>query len=150
MRLQWFTGGEMMRQSRTRHGQLLALAALLSLAGGCRKPHRVFAVRLADHKPAATHAPHRSGYFKHARSNFKTQGRRDRTRRGRIDKIDVNRAGLSEFMRLPGMQRREAERILRARPLANKRELLLRALVTPSQYRRWAPYLVARQASPRR
>ncbi len=139
-----------MRQPQARYGQLLALAALLFPACSCRKTHRVFAVRLPDHRPAAAMPQSRSRYFKHARSDFKTHAQRYRRRRSRIVKLDVNRASLGELMRLPGMRRREAERILRTRPLANKRELLLRALVTPAQYRRWAPYLVARHSSTRR
>lgn len=135
---------------RVRYGQILILAGLILWAGGCRKTHRVFAVRLPDHKPAAKPTPRRSRYFRPARRDYKREARSDRRRRGDTIKIDVNRASLREFMRLPGMRRSEAERIVRVRPLANKRELLLRALVTPAQYRRWAPYLVARQDSARR
>jgi hypothetical protein len=123
------------------------------LAAGCQHSHRVFAVRLASQPAsgAAQHARFHDSRRVDARRGSLATARRRRSFRSRRQlshrrpRINLNHASLGQLLRLPGMRRREAERILRALPLANKRLLLTRALVTPAQYRRWQARLVARQ-----
>jgi DNA uptake protein ComE-like DNA-binding protein len=58
-------------------------------------------------------------------------------------KVDVNRAELKDLVRLPGISRNDAERILAGRPYRSKRDLLRRHLLTERQYERLKDYLIA-------
>jgi competence protein ComEA len=63
------------------------------------------------------------------------------------NRVDINTASLDQLLKLPGMTRTWAARIVRFRPYRTKNELLDRGIVTSAVYDRIKDYIVAhRQA----
>lgn len=58
-------------------------------------------------------------------------------------RIDINHASIDQLMKVPGMTRPWAERIVRFRPYHTKRNLLTRGVVTSSVYDRIKDYIIA-------
>lgn len=58
-------------------------------------------------------------------------------------RVDVNRATLEELMKIPGMRRTWAQRILRYRPYRTKQDLLDEGVVPGAVYARIRDYLIA-------
>jgi DNA uptake protein ComE-like DNA-binding protein len=60
-------------------------------------------------------------------------------------RIDINRASMDELLKVPGMTRSWAGRIVRFRPYRSKLELLDRGVVTSQVYVRIMDYVIAHQ-----
>ena len=58
-------------------------------------------------------------------------------------RIDINHAGENELMKVPGMTRSWAGRILRYRPYRSKQDLLDRGVVTSAVYDRIKDFVIA-------
>lgn len=58
-------------------------------------------------------------------------------------RVDVNSASVAELMKVPGMTRTWAERIVRFRPYRTKQDLLDRGVVTSTVYDRIRDSIVA-------
>lgn len=58
-------------------------------------------------------------------------------------RIDINHAGVAELLKIPGMTRTWAERIVRFRPYRTKQDLLDRGVVTGSVYDRIRDSIIA-------
>jgi DNA uptake protein ComE-like DNA-binding protein len=58
-------------------------------------------------------------------------------------RVDINHASVDELMKVPGMTRGLAERIVRLRPYRSKRDLLQRGIVTSQGYGRIKDYVIA-------
>lgn len=61
-------------------------------------------------------------------------------------RIDVNHATLDELLKVPGMTRSWASRILRFRPYRSKQDLLDEGVVPGDVYSRIRDYLIAHRA----
>jgi DNA uptake protein ComE-like DNA-binding protein len=61
--------------------------------------------------------------------------------------VDVNVASVEELMRVPGMTKVWAARIVRFRPYRSKLDLLNEGVVTPEAYRRIRDGIVAHRAA---
>jgi DNA uptake protein ComE-like DNA-binding protein len=61
-------------------------------------------------------------------------------------RIDINRATLDELLKVPGMTRSWALRILRFRPYRSKQDLLDEGVVPGDVYSRIRDYLIAHRA----
>ncbi len=59
------------------------------------------------------------------------------------DRVDINHASVEELMKVPGMTRSWAGRIVRFRPYRAKTDLLQRGVVTSQVYSRIEDYIVA-------
>jgi DNA uptake protein ComE-like DNA-binding protein len=59
------------------------------------------------------------------------------------DKVDINSATAEQLMKVPGMKRTWALRIIRYRPYRAKNDLLDRGVVTSQVYERMKDYIVA-------
>jgi competence protein ComEA len=59
--------------------------------------------------------------------------------------VDLNTATRAELMKLPGIGEAISDKILKARPFANKAQLLSRGLVSKVVYDKLSPLVVARQ-----
>ena len=59
--------------------------------------------------------------------------------------VDLNTATRAELMKLPGIGEAISDKILKARPFANKAQLLSKGLVSKSVYDKLSPLVVARQ-----
>ena len=59
------------------------------------------------------------------------------------DPVDINTANLDRLMKVPGMTRTWAARIIRFRPYRAKNELLDRGIVTGEVYARIKNYIIA-------
>ena len=59
------------------------------------------------------------------------------------DRVDINTATIDQLLKVPGMARTWAERIVRYRPYHAKNELLDRGIVTSAIYDRIKDYIVA-------
>ena len=57
--------------------------------------------------------------------------------------VDINRASLEELLKVPGMTRTWAGRIVRFRPYRSKNELLDRGIVSGDVYNRIRDYIIA-------
>lgn len=64
------------------------------------------------------------------------------------DRVDINRASVTELMRVPGMTRTWAERIVRFRPYRTKLDLLEYGVVPIDVYQRIRDYVIAHQLKP--
>jgi DNA uptake protein ComE-like DNA-binding protein len=64
------------------------------------------------------------------------------------DRVDLNSARLDQFMKVPGMTRTWAERIIRYRPYRSKNDLVDRGVVTSQVYDRIKDYIIAHRAKP--
>jgi DNA uptake protein ComE-like DNA-binding protein len=60
-------------------------------------------------------------------------------------RVDINRASIDELMKVPGMTRSWAGRIVRFRPYRTKQDLLDRGVVTSTVYDRIKDAVVARR-----
>lgn len=58
-------------------------------------------------------------------------------------RVDINHASIDELMKVPGMTRSWAGRIVRFRPYRAKSDLLDRGVVTSEVYERIKDYIVA-------
>lgn len=58
-------------------------------------------------------------------------------------RVDVNHASVAELMKVPGMTRSWAERIVRFRPYRTKQDLLTRGVVTDAVYERIRESIIA-------
>jgi len=58
-------------------------------------------------------------------------------------RVDINRASVDELLKVPGMTRTWAGRIVRFRPYRSKNELLDRGVVNSEVYNRIKDYIVA-------
>jgi len=58
-------------------------------------------------------------------------------------RVDINRASLEELIKVPGMTRTWAGRIVRFRPYRNKLELLDQGIVSGEVYNRIKDYVIA-------
>ena len=58
-------------------------------------------------------------------------------------RIDINRAGVDELMKVPGMTRSWAGRIVRYRPYRTKDDLLEQGVVTSEVFDRIKDYVIA-------
>jgi competence protein ComEA len=65
-----------------------------------------------------------------------------------VDKVDINTASLDELLRVPGMTRTWAVRIIRYRPYRAKNDLLDRGVVTSQVYDRLKDHIVAHRVKP--
>ena len=59
------------------------------------------------------------------------------------DRVDINHAAIEELMKIPGMTRTWAARIVRFRPYRAKNELLEHGIVSSEVYGRIKDYIVA-------
>ncbi len=62
-------------------------------------------------------------------------------------RVDVNHATLEELMKIPGMTRTWAQRIVRYRPYRTKQDLLDEGVVPGAVYARIRDYLIAHRSS---
>ena len=62
------------------------------------------------------------------------------------DRIDINHATIEELMKIPGMTRTWAARIVRFRPYRAKNELLDQGVVSSEVYGRIKDYVVAHRS----
>lgn len=58
-------------------------------------------------------------------------------------RVDINRASIDELLKVPGMTRSWAGRIVRYRPYKTKADLLEQGVVTPEVYERIKDYVIA-------
>ena len=58
-------------------------------------------------------------------------------------RVDINTANLDQLMKVPGLPRTWAARIIRYRPYRAKNELVDRGVVTPQIYDRIKDYIIA-------
>lgn len=63
-------------------------------------------------------------------------------------RIDINSATIGELLKVPGMTRTWAERIVRFRPYHAKDDLVLRGVVTSQVYDRIKGYIIAHRDKP--
>jgi DNA uptake protein ComE-like DNA-binding protein len=63
-------------------------------------------------------------------------------------RIDINHASVDELLKIPGMTRVWAARIVRFRPYRGKQELLEHGIVTSQVYDRIKDYVIAHQKAP--
>jgi DNA uptake protein ComE-like DNA-binding protein len=59
------------------------------------------------------------------------------------ERTDINHAGLDELLKVPGMTRSWAGRIVRFRPYHSKQDLVERGVVTSQVYSRIKDYVIA-------
>jgi DNA uptake protein ComE-like DNA-binding protein len=64
------------------------------------------------------------------------------------DKVDINTASLDELLRIPGLPRTWAVRIIRYRPYRAKNDIFDRGVVTSDIYLRIKDNIVAHRAKP--
>jgi DNA uptake protein ComE-like DNA-binding protein len=84
------------------------LAAMICSAVFWSRPYAAWTARISDHKPnSAQKAP------------------------APEDRVDINHASVEELMRVPGMKRSWANRIVRFRPYRTKQDLLDYGIVSP-------------------
>ncbi|MGA7245466.1 MAG: helix-hairpin-helix domain-containing protein [Terracidiphilus sp.] len=62
------------------------------------------------------------------------------------DRVDLNSASLDQLMKVPGMTRTWAARIVRYRPYRTKTDLIDRGIVTNQVYDRIKDYVIAHRA----
>lgn len=63
-------------------------------------------------------------------------------------RIDINTASLEQLLKVPGMTRTWATRIIRYRPYRSKNELVDRGLVTSQVYDAIKDYIIAHRVKP--
>ena len=64
------------------------------------------------------------------------------------DRVDLNSASLDQLLKVPGMTRTWAARIIRYRPYRSKNDLVDRGVVTSQVYDRIKEYVIAHRAKP--
>lgn len=65
------------------------------------------------------------------------------------DRVDINRATLEQLLKVPGMTRSWAERILRFRPYRTKQDLLDLGVLPGGVYYRIKDFVIARRETQR-
>jgi DNA uptake protein ComE-like DNA-binding protein len=65
-----------------------------------------------------------------------------------VDKVDINTASMDELLRVPGMTRTWAARIIRYRPYRAKNDLLDRGVMPSQVYDRIKDHIVAHRVKP--
>jgi DNA uptake protein ComE-like DNA-binding protein len=60
-------------------------------------------------------------------------------------RVDINHAALPDLLKVPGMTRTWAERVVRFRPYRSKQDLLLNGVLPGDVYARVADYIIAHQ-----
>jgi DNA uptake protein ComE-like DNA-binding protein len=63
-------------------------------------------------------------------------------------RVDVNQASVEELMKVPGMTRSWAGRIVRFRPYRTKQDLVDRGVVSTEVYERIKDYIIAHREKP--
>lgn len=63
-------------------------------------------------------------------------------------RVDINRASVDELLRVPGLTRTWAGRIVRFRPYRTKQDLMERGIVPNSVYNRIKDYIIAHRDKP--
>lgn len=63
------------------------------------------------------------------------------------DRLDINSATLDQLLKVPGMTRTWAARIIRFRPYRAKNDLIDRGIVTNEVYSRIKDYIIAHRAT---
>ena len=63
-------------------------------------------------------------------------------------RVDLNQANVEELMKVPGMTRSWAGRIVRFRPYRTKQDLVDRGVVNTEVYQRIRDYIIARREKP--
>jgi DNA uptake protein ComE-like DNA-binding protein len=61
-------------------------------------------------------------------------------------KVDLNSASREELIKLPGVGEAIADKIIAARPLKSKDELVSKKIVTKSEYQKFSAHVIAKQA----
>jgi competence protein ComEA len=64
------------------------------------------------------------------------------------DRVDLNSASLDQLVKVPGITRTWAARIVRYRPYRTKNDLIDRGVVTNEVYDRIKDYVIAHRAKP--
>ena len=59
------------------------------------------------------------------------------------DRVDINHASLNQLLKVPGMTKVWAGRIVRFRPYRTKQNLVDRGVITPAVYDRIKDYIIA-------
>ena len=62
------------------------------------------------------------------------------------DRIDINQASLEQLLKVPGMKRTWAARIVRFRPYNSKQDLLDKGVVPNAVFERIRDYLIAHRS----
>jgi DNA uptake protein ComE-like DNA-binding protein len=85
-------------------------------------------------------------------SGFAYQSHADQGNLGAVpapdQRVDINAASLDQLMKVPGMTRTWAERIIRYRPYRGKNDLVDRGVVTTQAYDRIKDYIIAHRVKP--
>lgn len=63
-------------------------------------------------------------------------------------RVDINAASVEQLLKVPGMTRTWAARIIRYRPYRGKNDLVDRGVVTSQVYDRIKDYIIAHRAKP--
>jgi competence protein ComEA len=64
-------------------------------------------------------------------------------------RVDINRASMEELLKVPGMTRSWAGRVVRFRPYRSKQDLLDKGIVSGEVYNRIKDYIIAHRESTR-
>jgi competence protein ComEA len=64
------------------------------------------------------------------------------------ERVDINTATVDQLVKVPGMTRTWAERIIHYRPYRGKNDLLDRGIVTSQVYDRIKDYIIAHRVKP--
>ena len=62
-------------------------------------------------------------------------------------KVDLNSASREQLTKLPGISEAAADKIIAARPLKSKDELVAKGIVTKSEYSKISAHVIAKQPS---
>jgi DNA uptake protein ComE-like DNA-binding protein len=80
-----------------------------------------------------------------AQEEYEHGGGRSKSSVSENARVDINRASVDELLRVPGMTRTWAERIVKFRPYHSKADLLEQGVVTGDVYKKIRDYLIARK-----
>jgi DNA uptake protein ComE-like DNA-binding protein len=98
-------------------------------------------------KPALQEAGREIGAAAHeaaGEAKAAAQGVREGWNRGKNSQVDVNGAGETELITLPGIGHHEAQRIIDARPYHDKHEVVSKGAITQSEYDRIRDMITAK------
>ena len=68
------------------------------------------------------------------------------TKKSSAAKVDLNSASREALIKLPGVGEAIADKIIAARPLKSKDELVSKGIVTKSEYSKFSSHVIAKQA----